>query len=350
MSNLSPRKIIDTIKRSSPFRIESVERDFIGINVKDWKVSLEYVRKKSGGIVRLSALAGPFYPWVYTDVKLSTYPEIKVLRKNAKFKISGTISEIRGHSITLTAAKIKFSKESKRPIGKPLINNIRNSQFYLDRVDNVKGDKIEKSEKKESFLLNPWVVGLGVTVIGGLILYYFFGIGKTSTMQDDVQPDLTKTVASISTNKPGSLRALDPLETNKDVSQVPNGVYGYAYNFQLTRFVQDATTGLTLTSQVDAYKFEVQKDNNVISIVGFVDETTFSKIGEINKTNPLSMIIFPVNWNGDKRLISIPLESITKTTYRDIDFGQYARIGILEATVSAVNNNKNIEIHRKDLN
>lgn len=29
------------------------------------------------------------------------------------------------------------------------------------------------------FLTNPWLVGSGVTVIGGLILYYVFGVGRT---------------------------------------------------------------------------------------------------------------------------------------------------------------------------
>lgn len=29
------------------------------------------------------------------------------------------------------------------------------------------------------FLTNPWIVGSGVTVIGGLILYHVFGVGKT---------------------------------------------------------------------------------------------------------------------------------------------------------------------------
>lgn len=30
----------------------------------------------------------------------------------------------------------------------------------------------------ENLFGNPWVVGIGVTVIGGLILYFFFGVGK----------------------------------------------------------------------------------------------------------------------------------------------------------------------------
>ncbi len=34
-----------------------------------------------------------------------------------------------------------------------------------------------------NILNNPWVIGVGVTVIGGLILYYIFGIGKTKKVE-----------------------------------------------------------------------------------------------------------------------------------------------------------------------
>jgi len=30
-----------------------------------------------------------------------------------------------------------------------------------------------------SFFANAWVIGIGVTIIGGLILYYIFGVGKS---------------------------------------------------------------------------------------------------------------------------------------------------------------------------
>lgn len=31
--------------------------------------------------------------------------------------------------------------------------------------------------------MNPWIVGVGVTVVGGLILYYGFGIGRKTKEQ-----------------------------------------------------------------------------------------------------------------------------------------------------------------------
>ncbi|MBP6912503.1 MAG: hypothetical protein KBB86_01060 [Candidatus Pacebacteria bacterium] len=40
-------------------------------------------------------------------------------------------------------------------------------------------------------LKNQWVIGIGVTVIGGLVLYYLFGIGKknyTKSKKDEKEP------------------------------------------------------------------------------------------------------------------------------------------------------------------
>ena len=37
------------------------------------------------------------------------------------------------------------------------------------------------------FFYNPWTIGIGVTVVGGLILYYIFGIGKTKRNSNDTR-------------------------------------------------------------------------------------------------------------------------------------------------------------------
>ncbi|MFA6177499.1 MAG: hypothetical protein WC694_01230 [Candidatus Paceibacterota bacterium] len=38
-----------------------------------------------------------------------------------------------------------------------------------------------------NFLNNPWTIGVGVTVLGGLILYYLFGIGKPKKESADTR-------------------------------------------------------------------------------------------------------------------------------------------------------------------
>jgi|GEM_PF-2983701 len=40
------------------------------------------------------------------------------------------------------------------------------------------------------FFLNPWIVGTGTTVVAGLILYYLFGVGKT-TNKNHIVPEET---------------------------------------------------------------------------------------------------------------------------------------------------------------
>lgn len=43
-----------------------------------------------------------------------------------------------------------------------------------------------------NFLYNPWVIGIGVTVVGGLVLYYVFGVGRTRKVINRNNPTGTR--------------------------------------------------------------------------------------------------------------------------------------------------------------
>ena len=55
---------------------------------------------------------------------------------------------------------------------------------------------------------NPWFIGLGSTVIAGLLLYFVFGIGKTKSKQEPSRPSVPNTFATSLTVTP------TPEETN----------------------------------------------------------------------------------------------------------------------------------------
>ncbi len=215
--------------------------------------------------------------------------------------------------------------------------------------------KKEANLKLSKFFSNPWVEGIGVTIIGGLILYFVFGVGSPATIQSPSRSAISDSSLASSSAKqddrqPNTLRALEPLETNKEMSKLPDGIYGYAYAFNIARFIQNDTNSLTLTNQPDKYKFEIQKNNDETLIVGFVDETTFSKVGEITKTNPSKVVVFPINWKKDKRLVLIPIKSFIDVTDREIDIDQWTRISILEGTILSTNSGNGIKIYRNDSN
>ena len=51
------------------------------------------------------------------------------------------------------------------------------------------------------FISNPWIIGIGTTVLAGLALYYIFGIGKNQQSTKYIQSSFTKKIKTKITNK-----------------------------------------------------------------------------------------------------------------------------------------------------
>ena len=55
----------------------------------------------------------------------------------------------------------------------------------------------------KGIISSPWFIGITVTIIGGLILYFVFGIGKKSTIERYIMPQETQNQSSSQTkNEP----------------------------------------------------------------------------------------------------------------------------------------------------
>lgn len=241
--------------------------------------------------------------------------------------------------------------------GKTAVTHIETDKY--SGKGSVLAKSTEHARKNEKLFRNPFFIIAVLSILIAFISipwwpqFIHFINGNTSNQIKENNSLNQKVQQTPTPNAPqpnnGELRALDPLETNKDISRLPNGIYGYTYAFSITRFINETSNGLSLTNQIDKYKFEIQKINNEISILGFVDETTFSKMGEIGKDNPLAIMLFPINWKNDKKLISIPIMSFVDVSSRDIDLDQLARMSVLEGKLSAVDL-RNIRIYRNDSN
>lgn len=83
----------------------------------------------------------------------------------------------------------------------------------------------------ENLLTNPWIVGIGVTVIGGLILHYVFGIGRAK--REKTQPIKTKGIPFLdidTSEKKTNIVAnlVTSLPNNKDVDRLYEELYKHA--------------------------------------------------------------------------------------------------------------------------
>jgi len=74
---------------------------------------------------------------------------------------------------------------------------------------------------------NPWLVGIGTTIIAGLVLYFVFGIGKTNPKHEKtkttmvIQPNIESSPSEPSTSRPTpeeireSLKILPPFQVEQ---------------------------------------------------------------------------------------------------------------------------------------
>ncbi len=174
------------------------------------------------------------------------------------------------------------------------------------------------------FSTDPWVIGIGVTVIGGLVLYYIFGVGKSTTPKE-IKP----TVVNESNATPlptasaiivlETVRALEPLETGKKIGELPNGVYFYdsprAIEYEIEEPDDDF---LNASSRDTKYSFEMQKVKNRYYLIGFISDEAYSKIGSISQDSIYTML-FPNIWGGATKPVAIPFDSIYTIKTRTLD-------------------------------
>lgn len=158
-----------------------------------------------------------------------------------------------------------------------------------------------------------------------------------------------ESLAQTSTNTSITVRPLEPLETDKDIGKLPNGIFGYAYAFLIESQAKN-NVGLKLSREPSKNRFEVQKIKDEIFILGYVDEVSFSEIGELNGSEAKDIILFPTNWKGNKHPAVIPINSIKDISTRDIEVDDdilgVSEMPILELVIIEGYQNSDILIQR----
>ena len=138
--------------------------------------------------------------------------------------------------------------------------------------------------------------------------------------------------------KDKALRKLMPLETGKDVSRLPNGVYGYAIPYAIAykiKYPEMEILKLSNKKQTPDY-FEVQKVNDQCFVIGYIGDESFSNIINASPPNSEKISLFPVKWGSMKNIVSISFNSILKVDAREIDIDEMKEISILDIVTTSV--------------
>ena len=151
--------------------------------------------------------------------------------------------------------------------------------------------------------------------------------------------DKTKDTISISSlTKIDPFRKLRPLETDKHITELPNGIYGFLYAHSIVYGRNDELkVYLRLKgNRIGRLTFEVQKQNDEIFILGYISDEAYSKIGLIDTTAGMQVTLFPDIWGDFKNIVSIPFNSIKNALEREIEIDSVSRVKVLELRVSKI--------------
>ena len=78
-----------------------------GLNVV-WSLTFSSIHPQNDDQVNLTFGYKGFFPWTYCIVDINEYPEIKTTPKDKTVWVAGTITNVKGHEISLRDVKLRF--------------------------------------------------------------------------------------------------------------------------------------------------------------------------------------------------------------------------------------------------
>lgn len=143
---------------------------------------------------------------------------------------------------------------------------------------------------------------------------------KVSTEQDQ---KVSAAVNTTTDTQNYAVRKLEPLETGKQISELPNSVYFFGSSFGLEKEIKDQKRDwINVSGARSSSSFEVQKVEGRYYLIGFIGDESFSQIGSLSTEKPIYTVIFPSPWGNIKKVIGIPFDSIYSIRERQLDIDQ----------------------------
>jgi hypothetical protein len=105
--SLLPKTIVKEVDSYPPLQRNQIEDSYKGIKV-EWKTKFQEAHLRNDGTTHLMLLDRGSYPWVYCDVRVSDYPELKVIKEGTIIWVSGEIIKVVGNTITVKPTKLRF--------------------------------------------------------------------------------------------------------------------------------------------------------------------------------------------------------------------------------------------------
>jgi hypothetical protein len=101
-----PIEIIEQINKLPLIQKRDAEKSYVGLRV-NWETTLSDLYPHEPGIYRLALQDRGRYPWIFCNIDISKYPEIKIALAGQKLWVRGEIAEVDGHTIHLVNCEIR---------------------------------------------------------------------------------------------------------------------------------------------------------------------------------------------------------------------------------------------------
>ena len=100
-----PIEIINKLNEVPPFQSDDISKSYVNLAV-EWETTFHTLHKIGTGYRLMLNINGSF-PWIYCNVDLQKYPELKIAPQGTKIIVQGKIKSVAGHEINLEKARIK---------------------------------------------------------------------------------------------------------------------------------------------------------------------------------------------------------------------------------------------------
>ena len=129
-----------------------------------------------------------------------------------------------------------------------------------------------------------------------------------------------------------AVRPLEPLETGKKISTLPNGVYFFASPIEIEYEIEESGSDFLEASSRKRinYSFEIQKVDQRYYLVGFVSDESYSQMGMVNSQNSLYTILYPNAWAGAMHAVAIPFDAIYAIHERTIELDEMNNMRVFD--------------------
>ncbi|TSC77909.1 MAG: hypothetical protein G01um101424_43 [Parcubacteria group bacterium Gr01-1014_24] len=260
--------------------------------------------------------------------------------------VSGQDMQLSDHHLYLEGLKIIKNLESggatsnnkittgivDEPNAKQVFN-VQGSQLHFGKGDNIEQNK--NINPKTNFFHKYWREFF-LTVIAGVTIFIITEgkipqiFNKNNGLNSEIQN--TQNILKGSNLIKDNLRSLEPLETGKNISKLPDNTYFYALSTSIVYEIENTKEDFLQATNdyFNNYSFEIQKISNRYYLVGSISDEAYSNIGSVSTNNPLYTILFPKSWGGATHYIAIPFDKIYTIKSRTINLDENTKMDVFD--------------------